>query len=73
MLFCLALVFVLINALAAGTNEIKPCVDEGGKDLCHRFKSKGKCLMGAMFILERQSVLKLASGARLRNLKTLNQ
>uniref|UniRef100_A0A7I4YJ74 ShKT domain-containing protein n=1 Tax=Haemonchus contortus TaxID=6289 RepID=A0A7I4YJ74_HAECO len=45
--FCLAFVFVLITTLAVEANETKPCVDEGGKDLCHRFKNKGKCLMGS--------------------------
>ncbi|VDO88781.1 unnamed protein product [Haemonchus placei] len=45
MLFCLAFVFVLVNASAAKTNE--PCVDDASEGLCLRFKSKGKCFMGS--------------------------
>nr|CDJ93077.1 unnamed protein product [Haemonchus contortus] len=47
MLFCLAFAFVLVNAFAAETKEIKPCVDKANEGLCLRFKSKGKCLMGS--------------------------
>ncbi|XGW23551.1 hypothetical protein V3C99_005629 [Haemonchus contortus] len=47
MLFCLAFVFVLVNASAAKTNETEPYVDRANEGLCLRFKSKGKCLMGS--------------------------
>uniref|UniRef100_A0A7I4YNA7 ShKT domain-containing protein n=1 Tax=Haemonchus contortus TaxID=6289 RepID=A0A7I4YNA7_HAECO len=47
MLFCLAFAFVLVNAFAAESNEIKPCEDKGHSGLCHLMKEKGQCLMGS--------------------------
>ncbi|XGW22201.1 hypothetical protein V3C99_004861 [Haemonchus contortus] len=45
MLFCLAFIFLLVNAFAAESNAIELCVDKAAKDLCRRIKSRGECLM----------------------------
>ncbi|XGW23133.1 hypothetical protein V3C99_005404 [Haemonchus contortus] len=45
MLFCLAFIFVLVNAFVAETNAIELCVDKASKDLCRRIKRRGECLM----------------------------